>query len=568
MHTQGDLSSTPNHRDLQIGPTGLSESIPKTRQREAKKTKRTEDNEKRKTKTRKSANVPIDNFNVSQNHRDLQIGPTGLSESIPKTRQREAKKTKRTEDNEKRKHEKAQMYRLIILIDITKNHVEIIPIYEGDPNTLSMYISACEYLITTFGGNAHNAADPINEFLLRLFQSKLTGRALQLVGSRESITAWLTLKELLQTNFSDQRTETCLTQDLMQMRPEKNETIEASMNEAIDIKNPQYHIKQTYLNELTVEFNQNQGKKIYNVTVPKTNNDEKIFEFIRDYMHTGKHFLYFEQEKLYHDFCKVYVTHFNNNGPKLYRCLNKLQVVTNVDDQIDIIRNYHEGKTNHRGINETLKQLQRKYYWLNMKETDSAFIKRCEMCCRSKYERQTPRPALNVTENIDKPFQKIHMDTFMIGGKIYLTCIDAFTKFAQAIIKIHITTPYNPNSNGCVERLHSTLIEHMRILKEQHKDEIIEKLMKLAIIGKRNESAKAKPLQPKQQVYVKRMIGFKNKTTPKYTGPYEVKQVNQDNTAVVTDKNQKEKKVHIRNLKYGIVPDSLPESEDQPGTSR
>ncbi|KAK9680937.1 hypothetical protein QE152_g38694 [Popillia japonica] len=107
--------------------------------------------------------------------------------------------------------------------DITKNHVEIIPIYEGDPNTLSMYISACEYLITTFG-NAHNAADPINEFLLRLFQSKLTGRALQLVGSRESITAWLTLKELLQTNFSDQRTETCLTQDLMQMRPEKNET--------------------------------------------------------------------------------------------------------------------------------------------------------------------------------------------------------------------------------------------------------------------------------------------------------------------------------------------------------
>ncbi|KAK9670982.1 hypothetical protein QE152_g41056 [Popillia japonica] len=33
-----------------------------------------------------------------------------------------------------------------------------------------------------------------------------------------------------------------------------------SMNEAIDIKNPQYHIKQTYLNELTVEFNQNQGK--------------------------------------------------------------------------------------------------------------------------------------------------------------------------------------------------------------------------------------------------------------------------------------------------------------------
>ncbi|KAK9680940.1 Integrase zinc binding domain [Popillia japonica] len=106
------------------------------------------------------------------------------------------------------------------------------------------------------------------------------------------------------------------------------------------------------------------------------------------------------------------------------------------------------------------------------------------------------------------------MDTFIIGGKIYLTCMDAFTKFAQAI---HI------NSKNAVE-LVDAMITYFSM--------------------------------------------YGNKTTPKYTGPYEVKQVNQDNTAVVTDKNQKEKKVHIRNLKYGIVPDSLPESEDQPGTSR
>ncbi|KAK9688505.1 hypothetical protein QE152_g35249 [Popillia japonica] len=285
-----------------------------------------------------------------------------------------------------------------------------------------------------------------------------------------------------------------------------------------------------------------------------------------------------------------------------------------------------------------------------MKETVSAFIKRCEMCCRSKYERQTPRPALNVTENIDKPFQKIHMDTFMIGGKIYLTCIDAFTKFAQAIhinsknavelvdamityfsmygipeeivmdggteftnelvkelmygipeeivmdggteftnelvkelleahkIKIHITTPYNPNSNGCVERLHSTLIEHMRILKEQHKDEIIEKLMKLAIIGYNNTIHSITGLTPLELTlghtkihdpfdvcydkvfYNNYLTRHANRLKLLYEnlGPYEVKQVNQDNTAVVTDKNQKEKKVHIQNLKYGIVPDSLP----------
>ncbi|KAK9680939.1 Integrase zinc binding domain [Popillia japonica] len=161
---------------------------------------------------------------------------------------------------------------------------------------------------------------------------------------------------------------------------------------------------------------------------------------------------------------------------------------------VDLISTAHSNENEEPKNNETLKQLQRKYYWLNMKETVSAFIKRCEMCY--------------------KPFQKIHMDTFIIGGKIYLTCMDAFTKFAQAI---HI------NSKNAVE-LVDAMITYFSM--------------------------------------------YGNKTTPKYTGPYEVKQVNQDNTAVVTDKNQKEKKVHIRNLKYGIVPDSLPESEDQPGTSR
>ncbi|KAK9752271.1 hypothetical protein QE152_g4367 [Popillia japonica] len=68
--------------------------------------------------------------------------------------------------------------------ELTRNHIDIIPKYEGDPNTLSMYIGACEYLAVTFG-NPQNPADAINGFLLRIFQSKLEGRALQLVGSRE-----------------------------------------------------------------------------------------------------------------------------------------------------------------------------------------------------------------------------------------------------------------------------------------------------------------------------------------------------------------------------------------------
>ncbi|KAK9687938.1 hypothetical protein QE152_g35902 [Popillia japonica] len=90
-----------------------------------------------------------------------------------------------------------------------------------------------------------------------------------------------------------------------------------SMDEAIDNKNPQYHFKNTYLNKINVSFNQNQGKKIYEVEVPKENNAEQIFQFIRVYMDQDKHYLYFGNEKIYKDFCNVYITDFNNNGPKL-----------------------------------------------------------------------------------------------------------------------------------------------------------------------------------------------------------------------------------------------------------
>lgn len=107
--------------------------------------------------------------------------------------------------------------------DITSNHLSVIPQFEGDPNTLSLYITNCEYVINTFA-NRQQAEDPINEFLLRVVQSKLAGRALQLLGCHEAITSWVELKELLQLNFCDQRTEKCLVQDLMNLRPDRNES--------------------------------------------------------------------------------------------------------------------------------------------------------------------------------------------------------------------------------------------------------------------------------------------------------------------------------------------------------
>lgn len=116
-----------------------------------------------------------------------------------------------------------------------------------------------------------------------------------------------------------------------------------------------------------------------------------------------------------------------------------------------------------------------------------------------------------LTETQTKPFQRLHADTFTVGNRNFVTIVDAFSKLAQAIlitsknsteiadafleyfkmygtpvaitldngtefnnetlkqilqlhkIEVHFVTPHNPESNGNIERLHSTLLEHLRI---------------------------------------------------------------------------------------------------------
>lgn len=45
--------------------------------------------------------------------------------------------------------------------------------------------------------------------------------------------------------------------------------------------------------------------------------------------------------------------------------------------QQEIIRNYHDGKTNHRGITECYLALSKKSFWLKMKEQIAKFIGEC-----------------------------------------------------------------------------------------------------------------------------------------------------------------------------------------------
>lgn len=222
---------------------------------------------------------------------------------------------------------------------------------------------------------------------------------------------------------------------------------------------------------------------------------------------------------------------FKSSSLNLILCKKELYNVKEYLQQQDIIRNYHDGKTNHRGINECYLALSQKYYWPKMKEQISKFINECAICGQAKYDRNPVKPQFKIVPPATKPLEIVHMDLLTIQNEKYVTFIDVFTKYGQAYhlrdgtaisilqallqfcthhgvpltiitdngteftnqlfneftrlhkINHHKTLPHSPNDNGNIERFHSTVLEHIRILKLQHKDEPVVNLVPYALIA-------------------------------------------------------------------------------------
>lgn len=105
-------------------------------------------------------------------------------------------------------------------LSMLKMYVDIIPHYDGDAITLSSFISACDFLQTTFGQTNDQI---LKNYLTRVIQTKLSGRAQLLVGCRSELDSWNKIKNALQNCFGDNRNLECLEQDLFLARPNKNE---------------------------------------------------------------------------------------------------------------------------------------------------------------------------------------------------------------------------------------------------------------------------------------------------------------------------------------------------------
>lgn len=105
---------------------------------------------------------------------------------------------------------------------LLKLYIDLIPNFNGDPNTLEVFLEHCDFLMQTYS-KPETPQDPLNGFLVRAVVGKLSGNALMLVGSRPEVREWVSLKALLRLSFGDNRNLDCLVQELIVLRPYKNE---------------------------------------------------------------------------------------------------------------------------------------------------------------------------------------------------------------------------------------------------------------------------------------------------------------------------------------------------------
>ena len=199
--------------------------------------------------------------------------------------------------------------------------------------------------------------------------------------------------------------------------------------------------------------------------------------------------------------------------------------VANLDRQNVIITKEHDRA--HRGIIEVEAQLKRAYFFPNMQKQIRNYINTCEICNVHKYDRKpynikiSPRPISN------KPLDRIHMDIFIIEKCNFLSLIDSFSKHLQmihishknltqvqkalgkyfacfgiprTIITDHETTFQSiqlrnfldalgisleyascSESNGQVERTHSTIIEIFNTNKYKFKGMATKSITKLSV---------------------------------------------------------------------------------------
>lgn len=256
---------------------------------------------------------------------------------------------------------------------------------------------------------------------------------------------------------------------------------------------------------ITFPFNKRRIE-IIRKTFSKTDFEKIISEIDVDHQNA----IYMEDDEIFLKFQNHWKN--NHNNQRLLRTKIFLIDIFDLPEIEDIIHKTHL-EFNHIGIEKLYLELKRKYYFPNLKNQITKITNNCETC-NLKIERNPIKLPFEKTETPPRPHIHYHLDIWILSNNNkYLTCIDKFSKFAAAErlksknqkdilnaleklfsymiqpekitidndptfktysiqnyfkekqILIHFSTPYRHTGNSDVERLHSTLNEHIRLLE-------------------------------------------------------------------------------------------------------
>nr|ABI48306.1 pol protein [Drosophila melanogaster] len=210
-------------------------------------------------------------------------------------------------------------------------------------------------------------------------------------------------------------------------------------------------------------------------------------------------------------------------------CKNVVLDITDKNEQIEIVTAEHNRA--HRAAQENIKQVLRDYYFPKMGSLAKEVVANCRVCTQAKYDRHPKKQELGETPIPSYTGEMVHIDIFSTDRKLFLTCIDKFSKYAivQPVVSrtiVDITAPLlqiinlfpniktvycdnepafnsetvtsmlknsfgidivnapplHSSSNGQVERFHSTLAEIARCLKLDKKtNDTVELILRATI---------------------------------------------------------------------------------------
>lgn len=271
--------------------------------------------------------------------------------------------------------------------------------------------------------------------------------------------------------------------------------------------------------------------------------------------------------------------------------------ITSPDDQLAIIEQTHTRA--HRNCKENYKQIFQQYYWPKMLNSIKQYVRHCSICNKTKYDRRPNKLPIGEAPIPNNEGEFLHIDIFYAQNHKFITCVDAYSKYlvighiedklnlgekVQEIlqsfpnakkltldnepgfttpqfrslmqrmnIELYFCDPRHSSTNGQVERVHSTLVEIARCIKEEYclidikeifykaakqynltihsvtnkkpydvfhnkikHDDVRDKLRQAQLkILNRNRPTKIKIYEPNQEVYEK-LIGKRNKLDDRY----------------------------------------------------